>query len=400
MKGRTPGEGKTLFRLPRNVVLLGWTSFMTDAGSEMILPVLPLFMRGALAAPMTVIGLVEGVADFTANTLKLASGWWSDRLGRSKPFVYVGYGLSAVVKPLLALAATWHFVLGVRFMDRVGKGLRTAPRDALVAASTPREIYGKAFGFHRAMDTAGAMLGSAFAAAALWFLQGDIKGPGIRWFFALSVIPSLLAILFIVPVREVPVTVPASGGKKAGAAASRAFGPAVWFLLAGVALWELGNISYAFVLVRINELGVATSFVPLVYFGYNAVYTLTAMPVGMLTDRIGIRAALMFAPLLGAAAFFVMGMESLVPVAVGGMILYALHSAAVNTVPRAAVAHFGTPGARGTLFGLVGACALGGNLMAGLLWDHVGAPTALRMAGGLSLLSLIPFGILCFRKER
>ena len=399
MKGGTPGEGKTLFRLPRNVVLLGWTSLMTDAGSEMILPVLPLFMRGALAAPMTVIGLIEGVADFTANALKLASGWWSDRLGRSKPFIYLGYGLSAVVKPLLALAATWHFVLGVRFMDRVGKGLRTAPRDSLVAASTPREIYGKAFGFHRAMDTAGAMIGSALASVALIWL-GDVTGPGIRWFFALSAIPCLLAILFIVPVKEVPVPVRDGDGKKAGTAGSRAFGPAVWLLLAGVALWELGNISYAFVLVRINELGVPSRFVPLVYFGYNVVYTFTAMPVGMLSDRIGIRAALMLAPLLGGAAFMVMGMSALVPVVAGGMFLYALHSAAVNTVPRVAVAHFGTPGARGTLFGLVGACALGGNVMAGLLWDHIGAVTALRMAGGLSLLSLIPFGILCLRRTR
>ena len=154
-------RGRHGFRLPRNVVLLGWTSFLTDAGSEMILPVLPLFLKGVLHAPMAVIGMIEGVGEATANALRLVSGLFADRLGRSKPFIYAGYGLSTLVKPLLALAPGWPFVLGVRFLDRVGKGLRSAPRDVLLAASTLKSEYGRAFGFHRAMDTAGAIVGSA-----------------------------------------------------------------------------------------------------------------------------------------------------------------------------------------------------------------------------------------------
>jgi len=177
-----------LFGLPRNVTMLGWTSFFTDAGSEMILPILPLFLRGALNAPMIAIGLIEGVAEATANILRIGSGFFADKLNRSKPLVVAGYALSAVAKPFLAIVPSWHFVMGVRFADRVGKGIRGAPRDSLVAASTPRPIMGKAYGFHRAMDTAGALVGSGAAAAALLVVT-DVASPAVRWLFAASAIP-------------------------------------------------------------------------------------------------------------------------------------------------------------------------------------------------------------------
>jgi MFS family permease len=397
MSAPPPKDGDGLFNLPRNVKLLGWTSFFTDAGSEMILPILPLFLKGVLGAPMVAIGVVEGVAEATANLMRLGSGFWSDRIGKAKPFVYLGYGLSAVVKPLLALAPSWHFVLGVRFADRVGKGLRSAPRDALVAASTPKERFGKAFGFHRAMDTGGALVGSAIASAAL-LLLGSVSSIGIRWLFAASAIPCFIAIAFIGPVSESADAMAESKGKAKQAVGAFSFSPAVWLLLAGITLWELGNISYAFVLLRVADVGVPVKYVPLVYMGFNVVYMVVAMPLGMATDRAGIRGALLLAPLLGSAAFLTLGSGMPVVAVAAGMILYALHTAAINTVPRVAVAHFGAPGARGTLFGLVGACSLIGNTFAGFLWQKLDSAAAMQVAGIMPLLSLGPFSLLMFRK--
>jgi MFS family permease len=390
-EGTTPG----LFGLPRNVRFLGLVSFFTDLGSEMILPVLPFFLKGVLGAPMVAIGVIEGVAEATANLMRIGSGFWSDRIGRTKPFIYAGYGLSAVVKPLLALVPTWHFVLGVRFVDRVGKGLRSAPRDALVAQSTPKAQFGKAFGFHRAMDTAGALGGSAIASVALIWM-GDASATGIRWLFAASAIPCFLALAFIAPVDE-PRVSPATGRKAQGGAFR--LSPSAWLLLAGVVLWELGNISYAFVLLRLADVGVPVKFVPLAYMGFNIVYLLVAMPIGMAADRIGIRAALLLAPLLGAAAFLTLGSGVPAVVTGAGMFLFAVHTAAINTVPRAAVAHFASLRARGTLFGLVGACSLLGNIMAGWLWQNRDSAVAMRAAGVLPLFSLVPFALLMLRKR-
>jgi MFS family permease len=348
---------------------------------------------------MVAIGVIEGVAEATANLMRLGSGFWADRIGRSKPFVYFGYGLSAVVKPVLALATSWQFVLGVRFADRIGKGLRSAPRDSLVAASTPREQVGKAFGFHRAMDTAGAFVGSGIAAIAL-ILLGDAWASGVRWLFAASVAPCLLAMIFIVPVEEPRVEgALRSRSRKAGRRPGAfTISGAAWLLMAGVALWELGNISYAFVLLRVADLGVPVRFVPLVYLVFNAIYMAVAMPVGMAADRIGVRAALLLAPLLGASAFTVLGLSSPALAVAGGMFLFALHAAAVNTIPRVAVAHYAHPSARGTLFGLVGACALLGNTLAGFLWQRLSSGAAMQVAGLLSLLSLVPFALLRLRK--
>lgn len=375
--------------LPRNVRLLGWTSFFTDIGSEMILPILPLFLRGALHAPMKAIGLIEGVADASGALLKLVSGAWADRTGRAKPFVFAGYALSAAVKPLIGFATAWPAVLGVRFTDRLGKGLRSAPRDAIVAASTPKTDYGRAYGYHRAMDTGGALVGSGVAAVALWWL-GDPAHPAIRWVFAASVIPCVIALWFVLRVRE-----PARRARPSAAGtarpSARLFTPNAARLLAGVTIWQLGNVSYAFVLLRLADLGVRVTVVPMVYVAYNVVYLVAAMPIGILADRLGIRAALLAAPLITAAAFWTLGADSILVATIGGLFLFALHSAAENTLSRAGVAHFAPATGRGTLFGLVGACALLGNVSVGWLWDAFGSATALRLVAGVSLLSVFPF---------
>ncbi len=378
--------------LPRNVRLLGWTSLFTDVGSEMILPILPLFLRGALHAPMKAIGLIEGVADGAGAVLKLVSGAWADRIGRAKPFVFAGYALSTIVKPLIGFSVAWPVVLAIRFVDRVGKGLRSAPRDAIVAASTPKADYGRAYGYHRAMDTGGALIGSSVAAVVLWWL-GSAEHPGIRWLFAASAIPCAGALLFIAGVRE-----PARRGRgRAAAGAVRAapvFTPRARWLLAGVTLWQLGNVSYAFVLLRLADLGVPVTVVPFVYVAFNVVYLVAAMPIGILSDRLGIRSALLVAPLISAAAFWTLGSASVAVATAGGLFLFALHTAAENTLSRAGVAHFAPAAGRGTLFGLVGACALLGNLSVGWLWDALGSATALRIVAVVSLAAILPFLLL------
>jgi len=393
---------KTLFGIPHNVRMLGWTSLLTDAGSEMILPILPLFLKTALGAPMIAIGLIEGVAEATANFLRIGSGLFADKIGKSKPLVFIGYGISAIAKPLLALVPTWHFVLGVRFTDRVGKGIRSAPRDSIVAASTPKEIYGKAYGYHRSMDTAGAIIGSGVAMVAMFWLvdaAGVVNWGGIRWVFAASAIPCLLALIFISFVKEKKEPAPKSTGKKAVRAHPFSLPAPVWVLLTGIAFWELGNISYAFVLIRLGDLLGSVKYVPAIYFCFNIAYMLFAMPIGMLSDRLGVRNSLLLAPLFGVAAFLTLGRSGHWGIAVAGMVLFAVHSAAVNTVPRFAVARLAPPSARGTTFGLVGACGLLGNVLAGYLWTRLGSGPAMQVAGMLSLLSLVPFLMLGKRAE-
>jgi MFS family permease len=392
----------TLFGIPHNVRMLGWTSLLTDAGSEMILPILPLFLKSALGAPMIAIGVIEGVAEATANFLRIGSGFFADKIGKSKPLVFLGYGISAIAKPLLALVPTWHFVLGVRFADRVGKGIRSAPRDSLVAASTPKGIMGKAYGYHRSMDTAGAIIGSGIAMVAMFWLvdsAGVVNWDGIRWVFAASAVPCLLALVFISFVKEKKEPAPKTGGKKAVRVSPFSLPSSVWILMAGIAFWELGNISYAFVLIRLGDLVGGVKYVPAIYFCFNIAYMLVAMPIGMVSDRLGVRNSLLLAPLLGVAAFLTLGTAGHWMIAVAGMALFALHSAAVNTVPRFAVARLAPSSARGTAFGLVGACGLLGNVMAGYLWTRIGSGPAMQVAGLLSLLSLIPFLMLGRRAE-
>lgn len=383
--------------LPRNVYLLGWTSFFTDAGTEMILPVLPLFLKCTLGAPMAAIGLIEGIAEGVSNLMKVGSGYWADRIGRSKPFVFAGYAISAVMKPLLALAPVWQFVLVVRLAERFGKGVRTAPRDSLVAASASRENYGKVYGFHRSMDTAGAVCGCLVSAVAMWFI-GDVSSAGVRWLFVASVIPSAIALVFAGMVREKKRMAAASSAGGAARPALR-LTPSVRALLGGIALWELANVSNFFVLLRFSEMGVPDRWIPIAYLGFNVVYMLAAMPVGVVTDRVGVRTMLKFGPLAGAAAFLALSLSSAWIVMSAGLVLFGLHRAVVRTVPRAGVAEFAPEGSRGTVFGLTGICAFAGNTVAGVLWQWLGAAAALRAAGAVSLLSLAAFAFLP-RRER
>jgi len=380
-KGESAGR-----RIHPNVLALGWVSFFTDTASEMILPLLPLFLTSVLGVSKSVLGLIEGVAETTASLLKFLSGWYSDRLQKRKALVVAGYGLSNLVKPLLALTTSWTQVLGIRFLDRVGKGIRTAPRDALIAQSSGTKVRGRSFGFHRAMDTAGAVVGSlvAFLVMAHWV-------GGYRIVFAAALVPGLVAVgILLAFVRE-----ERSGNQAKRQDRSETAGVPKRFgvFLAIIGLFTFSHITYAFYIVRASNLGVSDKLIPIVYLVYNVIYALLAMPVGALSDRYGRRNVLAIGFLANALLLFGFGAANATWQAWALFAFYGLVSAVVETVPRALVSDLVGAGRRGTGYGAyhatVGLLPLPANVLFGALWQAKGAFVAFAVWSGLSLVSLV-----------
>ena len=273
--------------IPRNVVLLGLVSLLTDISSEMLYPLVPVFLTAVLGAPMAAVGLIEGVAEATANALKIYSGWWSDRLGKRKPFVIGGYGLSAVAKPLLAFVTSWPFVLALRLADRTGKGLRSSARDALIADCTTAVQRGRAFGLHRAMDSLGAVAGPLIALYVMSRLGENAAS--YRLVFRWAFVPAILGVLILFAVRERPLTPRYKPPSFRLGTFHRDFR---LFVLVNL-VFALGNSSDAFLILRAKELfsstGSAMATVILAYVLYNLTYALGSYPAGVLADRIGPR---------------------------------------------------------------------------------------------------------------
>jgi MFS family permease len=386
----------------RNVVILGIVSGLTDISSEMLYPVLPLFLTGVLHAPMTVVGLIEGVAEATASLLKALSGLWSDRSGRRKPFVLWGYGLSALSKPLLALARAWPFVLFCRFVDRLGKGVRTSARDALLTGSTPPEHWGKAFGFHRAMDTAGAVAGPLVTVFLL-----SACGLGYRRIFLIAAVPAALGVLVLAAfVEERPLPPNGTAAPRGGAAGFTAlravktcFSPDyTWFLLV-YGLFALGNSSDAFLLLKAAQGGLSPTRVVLAYVLYNAVYALAATPAGALADRLGRTRTLAAGLAVFAAVYLGFARASTGPWFWLLFPVYGFYGAISESALKAAVAQRCTPETRATAMGVFqgvsGGLALAASLAAGWLWSHVSAAAPFYLgaacaAASAALFSFIP----------
>jgi len=361
--------------LTRNVVLLGVVSGLTDISSEMLYPLVPLFLTVTLHAPMSVVGVIEGAAEATASLIKIAGGWWSDKMGKRKPFVVWGYGLSSVAKPLMALAFAWPAALAARVVDRVGKGLRTSARDALVAASTPKEHWGKAFGFHRAMDTAGAALGPL---AALLLLN---LGLSYRKIFVIAFIPAVIGVIVLAKaVREVPPPAPAKNRFAGGLG-----GPCGEFRPFTVcyAVFALGNSSDIFLLLKAKNSGFSTTHMILAYAGYNVVYALFAGPAGWLSDRLGKIKTIVFgfAVFAGVYAGFAFASSSAAIWAL--FAAYGFYGAFTEGVAKAIVADLSAPESRATAMGVfqgaAGLLAFAASSLAGFLWTYVSpsAPFAL-----------------------
>jgi MFS family permease len=369
----------------RPVFFLGIVSFLTDISSEMIYPLIPLFLTSTLGAPVAAVGLIEGVAESTASLTKGISGWISDRLRVRKPLVVAGYGLSAIAKPILAAAQVWPAALGARFVDRLGKGVRTAPRDALVADVTPAGQRGRAFGFHRSADTLGAVIGPAIGLGLLY-----IADENYRVVFLLAFIPAALGVAFLALVRDRPSEQPPS---RSHAAASPArLGGRFYIFLAVSLLFAVGNSSDAFLILRGSNLGLTDTAVVGAYILFNAVYALTATPAGVVSDRLGRRNVIASGYLLFSLVYFGFGLAS------GGatvwllFAVYGFYMALTEAVGRAFVVDFAPSEARGTALGVytgaLGVTVLLSSITAGLLWDEVG-PSAPFVFGGITSLAAL-----------
>ncbi len=406
--GGMPSEGsdRGFLGLHRNVVAAGVVSFFMDISSEMVYPLVPLFLSAVLGVNKSVIGLIEGIAETTASLVKLASGWYSDRVGRRKALMGAGYGISAFSRIGLALAGSWGHVLGVRFVDRVGKGIRTAPRDAIVADSSLGRDLGRNFGFHRAMDQFGAVIGPGLAFLLLSLRPGDY-----RTVFWLSLIPGVAAVVVVVFfVRErrrpghraAPRSSAADRGDEPGAAATgpvarpwsaRALGGPLTAYLLVTGLFALGNSSDAFLILRAQDVGVTAALIPLVYLVFNLVYSGLSVPAGLLADRFGRKRLLLVGYLLFAATYAGLALAR-EPFHIWILfVLYGVYMGFADGNGRALLAQLAPAERRATAFGayhaVVGAAALPASAVAGLLWDRVspaapfwvGAATALGAAG-------------------
>ncbi len=375
--------------ISHTVFVLSLVSLCTDVASEMVYPLVPLFLTGVLGAPATVVGLIEGLAEATANVLKLVSGRVTDRRGGRRGWVFAGYGLSALAKPLLALATVWPLVLLARVVDRVGKGTRGAPRDALIAASSDPAQRGRAFGFHRSTDTIGAVIGPLAGVGLLaWTAQN------FQLIFLLATAPAIVGVSLIGRVRE-PAPRRNPSPSHAGSAPPvpftyRAAPPAYRTFLGIGLLFALGNSSDTFLILRAHALGLGDVAAVLAYAVYNLVYAAAGWPAGILSDRLGRRGILVAGFLLFAIVYGGMGLATGALIVWPLFAVYGLYIALTDGVSKATITDLVPAEQRGGALGLyaaaTGLMALVSSLLAGLLWDHI-APAAPFYLGGLTALA-------------
>ncbi len=408
MDDKVDNSQKTGLRtLPRNVWAVSLTSFFMDISSEMVINILPLFLSNVLGVKTDIIGLIEGVAEATASLLKVFSGWLSDRLRARKWLAVAGYGLSSLAKPFFYFANSWGAVAGVRWADRVGKGIRTAPRDALVADSIDERHRGLAFGFHRAADTGGAVLGLSIALGVVWLAQAgstDLNRSTFQTVVLISLVPAFLAVLSLaLGAKDVPVTTQ----RKMPRFAFRSLGKRFCILMIIVGIFDLGNSSDAFLVLRAQERGLSVIGVLGMLVTFNLVYTLISTPAGSLSDRIGRRRLIIGGWLVYAAIYlgFALAGEGW-----HVWVLYAVYGVyyglAYGTA-KAMVADVVPEALRGTAYGtynaVLGILDLPASLIAGFLWQGVGTwegfgPSAPFFFGGA--MALIAAVLMALTKDR
>ena len=387
-----------LRRLPRNVWVLTITSLLNDISSEMLINLVPFFLANVLGVRTAIIGLIEGIAETTASLLKIFFGMLSDRFSRRKPFVVAGYALSAFTKPLLYFASAWGWVLGVRVADRVGKGIRTAPRDALIADSIDQNQRGLSFGLHRAGDTLGAFLGLGIATLIIWLTQSRsvlLTRDTFQTVVLISIVPAVLAVL-VLALGAVEVT-GASKSVETKRFSLKEMDARFRYFLFVVVLFTLGNSSDAFILLRGQERGLTFLQVMGMTLTFNAIYTIFAGPLGAWSDRIGRRKLIL-------GGWFAYGLVYLgfAFAQAGWQVwalfgLYGLYYAATEGAAKALVADLVPQMQRGTAYGLfnaaIGIMALPASLIAGLLWQGAGtwmgfgASAPFFFGAGMALLS-------------
>ncbi|MFQ5736221.1 MAG: MFS transporter [Thermodesulfobacteriota bacterium] len=359
-------KGRRILGFDRNVFFAGLVSLFMDISSEMVYPLVPLFLTTTLGATRTTVGIIEGIAEATASVLKVFSGWLSDRLGKRKALMGVGYGISVVSRPVIANAGTWFEVLTARFIDRFGKGIRTAPRDAIIADSTTEDRLGLAFGFHRAMDTIGAAIGPAVAFVLLLYFVGNL-----RLVFYASAIPGLAAVAVIVLfIKERKMT---REEAQLPRLSLRAFDGAFRHYMAVIAIFSLGNFADAFLVLRAQDLGVRAALIPIIYLSFNIVYAATSTPLGALADRVGAKRMIMASFLFYAAVYLGAGLAT-APLHIWLLFpLYGVYKGMTEGTQKAYLASIAPERQKATAFGVYhtvsGLMLLPASIIAGYLWD-------------------------------
>ncbi|MFZ6772109.1 MFS transporter [Undibacterium sp. SXout7W] len=378
--------------LPKSIWVLGFVSMLMDISSEMIHSLLPMFMVGTLGISVFAVGLIDGIAESTTLLVKVFSGALSDRLGKRKALAVFGYGMSAFTKPLFAIAQGMGLLLTARLMDRIGKGIRGAPRDALIADITPAAIRGEAFGLRQSLDTIGAVIGPLLATGLMLLWANDF-----RQIFWLAVIPGLGAMLLLFFGVHEPATAPV---KHAGNPVSlhnlKRMGRTYWWIVAMGSIFTLARFSEAFLVLRAQQLAIPVALVPLVMVAMNLVYAASAYPFGKLSDRVSHQQLLAAGLLVLIASDLVLGFSTKWAGLLGGIALWGIHMGMTQGLLASMVAASAPPDLRGTAFGFFnlasGVGLLLASVIAGLLWQEFGASFTFytgAVFAGLSLLALL-----------
>jgi len=384
-----PVDKDKFFGFGKNVFFAGLVSFFMDVSSEMIYPLVPLFLSNVLGVDKSVIGLIEGIAESTASLLKVFSGWFSDRIGRRKGLMWAGYAISTLSRPIIALAAGWHQVLGARFVDRLGKGVRTAPRDAIIAESAEPRVMARAFGFHRSLDTLGAVVGPALAFFLLSVFAGDF-----RKVFWVSIVPGIIAVLIIVFfIHEKKKALPERHARPKLTLAH--FDWRFKFFLVIMTLFAVGNSSDVFLILRSQQLGISTVMIPVVYLTFNLVYSLSAIPAGMAADRFGKKRVVLLGFILFAGIYYGFAVAGSGQAAWLLFGLYGVFMGLTEGVQKAFLTTIIPADFKATAFGVyntaIGLALFPASLIGGWLWDNVSPSATFYYGAAMAALSTVLF---------
>ena len=392
---------KKIFGLEKNIVFTGLTSFFTDTSTKMVYSVMPLFLL-SMGSSKTTISLIEGIAESTASLIKALSGFWSDKIGKNKPFMIIGYGLTAIITPIYAFAISPIQVLYLRFTERLGKGLRTAPRDSLISSSTSKNTMGRSFGFQKAMDNSGAIIGPLIAFLLLKFLPlnyGNI--------FILATIPALFGVLtIIIFIKEPKVEKNScqSAVREKKKVSLKNLPKKYYFFLGVVFIFSLGNSTDTLLLIKTYETGIDKAYVPFIYMIFNSVSVLLAIPIGKLSDKIGRSKLIIFGFLVYAIVYLGFGVYNSINVFIFLFILYGLYSALVDGSQKALVSDLVGLELKGTGFGLyhaiVGISVLPASIIAGKLYDNVNSSAPFYFGAFMALCATcLMIGFTLFSKK-